>query len=82
MNEFSLALPDSTASLAKMNRSWFSHEAEQARPGYYAVALANGVDVELTATPRCGIQRYTAAADGIMGVLVDLGFASELGQTC
>jgi predicted alpha-1,2-mannosidase len=75
MNEFSLALPDSTASLAKVNRSWFSHEAEQARPGYYAVALANGVDVELTATPRCGIQRYTAGADGIMGVLVDLGFA-------
>lgn len=75
MNEFSLALPDSTTSLAKINRSYFSHEAEQARPGYYAVALANGVDVELTATPRCGIQRYTAAADGIMGVLVDLGFA-------
>ena len=75
MNEFSLALPDSTASLAKMNRSWFSHEAEQARPGYYAVALANGVDVELTATPRCGVQRYTAATDGLMGVLVDLGFA-------
>jgi len=75
MNEFSLALPDSTASLAKINRSYFSHEAEQARPGYYAVALANGVDVELTATPRCGIQRYTAAADGIMGVVVDLGFA-------
>ncbi len=75
MNEFSLALADSTASLAKLNRSYFSHEAEQARPGYYAVALANGVDVELTATPRCGIQRYTAAADGVMGVLVDLGFA-------
>jgi predicted alpha-1,2-mannosidase len=75
MNEFSLALPDSTASLAKINRSYFSHDAEQARPGYYAVALANGVDVELTATPRCGIQRYTAAADGIMGVLVDLGYA-------
>jgi predicted alpha-1,2-mannosidase len=75
MNEFSLALPDSTTSLAKMNRSWFSHEAELARPGYYAVALANGVDVELTATPRCGVQRYTAAADGMMGVLVDLGFA-------
>lgn len=75
MNEFSLALPDSTASLAKMNRSYFSHEAEQARPGYYAVALANRVDVELTATPRCGIQRYTAAADGVMGVLVDLGYA-------
>jgi predicted alpha-1,2-mannosidase len=75
MNEFSMELTDSSASLAKMNRCYFSHEAEQARPGYYAVALANGVNVELTATPRCGIQRYTAVSDGIMYVLVDLGFA-------
>ena len=75
MNEFSLALPDSTASLAKLNRSLFSHAAEQARPGYYAVALANGINAELTATPRCGLQRYTAVTDGLMYVLVDLGFA-------
>lgn len=75
MNEFNLELPDSSASLAKLNRSWFSHEAEQARPGYYAVALANGIDAELTATPRCGIQRYTAADEGVMSLLVDLGFA-------
>ena len=69
------ALPDSSASLARLNRTLFSHEAEQARPGYYAVALANGVNVELSATPRCGIQRYTAVTDGTMHVLVDLGFA-------
>ncbi len=75
MNDFSLTLPDSTASLAKLNRSWFSHEAEQARPGYYAVALANGINAELTATPRTGIQRYTAAGDGVLHLLVDLGFA-------
>jgi len=75
MNEFNLGLPDSTASLAKLNRSWFSHDAEQARPGYYAVALASGVNVELTATPRCGVQRYTAVNDGVMYLLVDLGFA-------
>jgi len=75
MNEFSLSLADSTASLAKLNRSWFSHDAEQARPGYYAVALANGINAELTATPRTGIQRYTAVADGTMHLLVDLGFA-------
>lgn len=75
MHEFTLDLPDSTASLAKINRSLFSYEAEQARPGYYAVALANGVDAELTVTPRCGIQRYTAADDGTMYVLADLGFA-------
>ncbi len=75
MNEFSLTLPDSAASLAKLNRSWFSHEAEQARPGYYAVALANGINAELTATLRTGIQRYTAAGDGVLHLLVDLGFA-------
>ncbi len=75
MNEFSLSLPDTTASLAKLNRSLFTHEAEQARPGYYAVALANGVNAELTATPRTGIQRYTAAGSGVMHLLVDLGFA-------
>ncbi len=75
LNEFSLFLPDSTASLAKLNRSWFTHEAEQARPGYYAVALANGINAELTATPRSGIQRYTAVGDGVLHLLVDLGYA-------
>lgn len=75
MNEFNLSPDDSTASLAKLNRSWFSHAAEQASPGYYAVALANGINAELTATPRCGIQRYTATGDGVLHLLVDLGFA-------
>ena len=75
MYPFNTTLPDSTYSLAKLNRTLFSHEAEQARPGYYAVALSSGVDAELTATPRCGVQRYTAVTDGTMSVLVDLGFA-------
>jgi predicted alpha-1,2-mannosidase len=48
---------------------------EQAKPGYYSVILDNGVDVELTASPRCGMQRYTPASDGKMQVLIDLGFA-------
>jgi len=75
MKELNTALPDSNSSLAKLNRSPFSHDAEQARPGYYSVALYNGVTVELTATPRCGLQRYTAEAEGSMKVLIDLGFA-------
>ena len=37
----------------------FSHKAEYATPGYYAVTLANGVRVELTATPRTAFHRYT-----------------------
>ncbi|MGN1245213.1 MAG: GH92 family glycosyl hydrolase [Muribaculaceae bacterium] len=40
--------------------SKFSHEREAAWAGYYRVHLDDyNIDVELTATPRCGIQRYT-----------------------
>ena len=41
----------------------FSHKAEYATPGYYAVTLANGVRVELTATLRTAFHRYTFPAD-------------------
>ena len=40
----------------------FSHKAEYATPGYYAVTLANGVRVELTATLRTAFHRYTFPA--------------------
>ena len=40
--------------------SKFSHEREEAWAGYYRVHLDDyNIDVELTATPHCGIQRYT-----------------------
>lgn len=40
--------------------SKFSHEQESASAGYYQVFLEDyGIKVELTATERCGIQRYT-----------------------
>lgn len=40
--------------------SKFSHADEKAYAGYYRVRLQDyGIDVELTATERCGIQRYT-----------------------
>src|SRR5204862_5098803 len=37
----------------------FSHSSEAAAPGYYRVALASGVTVELTASTRTAMQRYT-----------------------
>ncbi len=41
----------------------FSHDQETAHAGYYRVKLLDyGIDVELTATARCGIQRYTFPA--------------------
>lgn len=40
--------------------SSFSHKNEEASAGYYRVFLTDyNIDVELTATERCGIQRYT-----------------------
>ena len=40
--------------------SLFSHDEETASAGYYQVRLKDyDINVELTATERCGIQRYT-----------------------
>src|SRR3712207_3715350 len=40
--------------------SLFSHSEETASAGYYQVLLTDyNINVELTATERCGIQRYT-----------------------
>ena len=57
-------------------RSFFSHEREMARAGYYSVHLDTpGVDAELTATTRCGMHRYRypqMQSDGRRGLMVDL----------
>lgn len=40
--------------------STFSHDHEKAYAGYYQVVLTDyGINVELTASERCGVQRYT-----------------------
>ncbi|MGN6368182.1 MAG: GH92 family glycosyl hydrolase [Phycisphaerae bacterium] len=58
---------------AKGYRQTFSHAEETARPGYYAVRLKeSGVKVELTATTRVGLQRYTFPAAGPSHVILDL----------
>jgi len=75
MEQITIAAETPSSSIAKLNRSLFSHENESASPGFYSVVLENGVKVELTATPRTGIQRYSALRSGTMSLLVDLGFA-------
>jgi predicted alpha-1,2-mannosidase len=51
----------------------FSHEQEIARPGYYQVFLPDyQVNVELTATARAGLHRYTFPAADAAHVIVDL----------
>ena len=47
----------------------FSHQQEHVRPGYYDVTLNNGIRVELTATERTGMHRYTLPATTKNGYL-------------
>jgi predicted alpha-1,2-mannosidase len=52
----------------------FSHDHEGAAPGYYAVMLGTGVFVELTATARVAVHRYTFPAGAAQQVVfVDAG---------
>ncbi|MCE0446622.1 glycoside hydrolase family 92 protein [Streptomyces tricolor] len=52
-------------------RRRFSHDDEEASPGYYRVGLASGIRAELTATARTGVQRYTFPATGKANVLLN-----------
>ena len=40
------------------NSASFSHANENASPGYYRVKFDNGIETELTATPRTGMARF------------------------
>jgi len=54
-------------------RSRFSHERETAEPGAYRVILDDyGIEVELTATERVGIHRYTFPASDNAHLILDL----------
>ena len=54
-------------------RSRFSHDTEQAQPGYYAVTLSDyGVRAELTAGARVGWHRYRFPAGQPAHLLLDL----------
>ena len=51
----------------------FSHQKEKAHPGYYMVQLQeSGVKVELSATIRIGIHRYTFPSEKPQTVVLDL----------
>lgn len=61
--------------------SKFSHDSEVAEAGYYKVTLADyGIDVELTATERTGIQRYTFPG-GKAAVILNLAKAMNWDAT-
>lgn len=61
--------------------SMFSHDSEKAYAGYYKVHLSNyNIDVELTATPRTGLQRYTMPG-GEAAVILNLSKAMNWDAT-
>ena len=68
--------PDSDFFNEDKRASWFSHKAEDARPYYYKVYLADyDVWVEITPTERAAIMRFTfpetTSANGIARIVVD-----------
>lgn len=63
------SLPDPASGLY----SFFSHDREMVRPGYYAVHLDRfGIDVELTATKRVGFHKYTFPESSESNIVIDL----------
>lgn len=67
---------------SKQYQAALSHQEEKAEPGYYSVNLYNKqLTVELTASRRCGIQRYRYTSGGVIPVVVDLNYGSECACT-
>ncbi len=61
--------------------SRYDKRSERASPGFYAVTLReHGVRVELTATQRVALQRYTFNRGGRVQVLVDLQHGLQYGE--
>ena len=70
-----ILLMPTVGKLSLSNRDYasgFSHQHETARPGYYSVKLDNNVFVELTATLRAGLHRYTYPATDQARIILDL----------
>ena len=58
-------------------KSEFSHQEEEASPGYYRVMLKrSGITAELTATTHCGLHRYTFPESKSAMLRIDLGFGN------
>lgn len=67
--------PDSNQSTIQYiasNYARFSHDNEQAEPGYYKVKFDNGIITELSVTPRCGFHYYQYPSHTTHGLTVDL----------
>lgn len=77
-----VTLPAKTADEPLGTHSKFSHATETARAGYYKVFLDDyGIGVELTATTRVGLQRYTFPESDSPAVILNLAKAMNWDAT-
>lgn len=66
-------IPGSKENPEEGYRSRFSHNNEEASPGYYAVYLDDyKIKAELTATERCGFHKYTFPESDKSNIIIDL----------
>ena len=56
----------------------FSHDREQAHPGFYAVQSENGINTELTVSSRAGIARFVFPADKSRTILFKAGSSATI----
>lgn len=70
-------LPGSPVALSDAVLS-FSHDREQAQPGYYAIDFDNGVKVELAVSMRAGIGRFTFPAGVVPSLLIKAGDSATI----
>lgn len=56
----------------------YTHNNEKASAGFYAVALNNGVNVELTSTTRVGMHKYVFTKNESKQVVLDLQHRDKL----
>ena len=68
-----LPLTDTSQIRLEKTKISFSHTNEKASPGFYSVALDNGVLAKLTATERCGFHEYQFSAEKAF-LQFDMGF--------
>ncbi len=62
--------------------SRFSHDKEEALPGYYKTYLDDGdITVELTVTPRSGMHRYTFPSGDSSRVIIDLQHRDKVAES-
>ena len=62
-------------------KSSFSHKDEMATAGYYTVKMKNKIAVELTATSRVGVQRYTFPKSEKAQIVLDLKWRDKATET-